>query len=129
MNCLALIDGFALPASAVTKTFDEGDAGAGTPTAAVQMISDAVLASLEACPRDCRRELLQNIYLAGGHLVQLGERAEIASQVMSQVQTGMGDIKTYVGDADADGEGVGVQVKAVLPKEFKYAAWIGGSGK
>jgi actin-related protein len=68
---LALVDGYVVTTSAVTKKFDpladsEEDKGENA-TKQVCAVSDAVLQCLEGCPVDSRSELLQNIYIAGDY--------------------------------------------------------------
>jgi hypothetical protein len=126
---LALVDGYILPAG--TKFCNVPDHGTdkGPHSVSVQSYVKVVSALVQEClqcvAKDCVRELLSNVYIAGTGLVPLisnNSREAVASALFESIQSLVKSLAAPDSGSRSD-----LEVKVILPAEYKYASWIGGS--
>jgi hypothetical protein len=108
VECLALYDGFVIEEAIFSVDIPTGQ----TPNQYYTAVAQALVATLKKCPKDIMREFAENLFIAGTHFSSIGERENVCMKIMERVQAELPS---------------NLVAKVMLPKEFKYSSWIGGS--
>ena len=121
-SCIAAFEGFVVTESSCHKKFPEFGSAESTSTNCIdtvlQMVSDCVSKS----PMDLRATFLANTFITGTGLKRCGVLDEdTRGQVALKMNGLFSERHAHLSEA------VRTVLKVMVPKEYKYAAWIGAS--
>jgi hypothetical protein len=109
ISAIALYDGYMIHTS---HTVTPISAAFVPEDKRLAMLNDTITACIGKCPRDQVAELMQNVYVAGTGLLEAWPSREVVAQkTLDSMQKKMPKL----------------EVKVILPLEYKYSSWIGGS--
>ena len=126
-NCVCVSEGFLLSKATISVDFPAGS----DRVTHLDKLAEAILSSLRNVPLDNVAEMLNNVYIAGMGLLQTDlvkpndakSRELVATELLQRIEEGLCKGTRFQGRFSMDG----LKVKVILPPEYKYSSWIGGS--